>query len=84
MASHVDPKVNDDFIEWTRQMYEHEGIGKVSVTRGKVHDYLAMQFNFDDKGVVKIKMRKYIQKIEEFTYKDKLPKKNAETTTLSF
>ena len=44
MSSHVDPRVNDDFYEWLNAKYgEH---GKVTHKRGKVHDYLGMDFDF--------------------------------------
>ena len=36
MASHVDKKVNDDFLDWANKEYGE--IGKVKASRGKVHD----------------------------------------------
>ena len=73
MASHVDPKVNDHFIEWVKTKYEDKDIGEVKVTRGKEHDYLAMDFDYNTEGVVKIKMVSYIEKmIDEFKYKEEV------------
>ena len=32
MASHIDPKVNNNFIKWVQSKYEDGQIGKVKVT----------------------------------------------------
>jgi hypothetical protein len=44
MSSHVDSKVNDKFEVWLNKMYGAHG--KVKTTRGKIHDYLGMVFDF--------------------------------------
>ena len=44
MGSHVDPKVNDKFLKWLDELYDH--FGEVNATRGAVHDYLGMTFDF--------------------------------------
>jgi hypothetical protein len=44
MSSHVDKKVNDDFEKWLNKTYG--GYGKIKSVRGKVHDYLGMNFDF--------------------------------------
>ena len=60
MSSHINPKVNDDFDEWLQAKYgEH---GKVKAHRGKVHDYLGMIFEYEDKGKVKVDMSKLRKK----------------------
>ena len=61
-ARHVDSKVNDDFLAWTKSKYEHEGIGEVKVTRCKEHEYLAMGFDYSINREAKVKVTKYIQK----------------------
>ena len=61
--SHVDPKVNDQFIEWTNQMYGE--FGEVKATRGKLHDYKGMTLDYQVKGQVLIGMTDYIQKMVE-------------------
>ena len=78
MGSHVSSKVNDNFISWLKRMYEND-IGEVKVTRGNVHDYLAIEFEFDKKnGKVCLRMLKYIKKlIDEFPYQDELSKKHS-------
>jgi hypothetical protein len=58
MASHVNPKINDRFDKWLNEKYGHYGI--VSCTRGKVHDYLGMTFDFSIPGTVKIHMKDYV------------------------
>ena len=51
-------------------MYGEDGIGKVKVTRGKRHDYLAMVLDFTETGVLGLDMRDYInQMILDFPVK---------------
>ena len=60
MSSHIDPKVNDKFEKWLNNMYGK--YGKVKTTRGDVHDFLGMTFEFDKKkGQVKVSMIDYVQ-----------------------
>ena len=68
MSSHINPKVNDDFDEWLQAKYgEH---GKVKAHRGKVHDYLGMIFEYEDKGKVKVDMSSYVKNmLEDFPVK---------------
>ena len=57
--SHVDPKVNDVFIEELCHEYEsifEDGSGEMKVSRGKVHKYLGMTIDFSVKGQCKISM----------------------------
>ena len=66
MSSHVDPKVNDRFLVWLNKMYGH--YGKVVATRGKVHDYLGMVFDFTEPGTLILDMVDYVEKmLEEFS-----------------
>ena len=61
MSSHVDSKVNDEFLKWLNEMYgEH---GEVTATRGKVHDYLGMVLDFRTKGKMIVDMSKYSRKM---------------------
>ncbi len=68
MSSHVNKKVNDEFLEWLNKMYgEH---GKVKATRGKVHDYLGMVFDFSQDGKVIVDMSNYIEAmVDDFPVK---------------
>ena len=58
MCSHVDKKVNDKFEKWLNKKYG--GYGEVQCTRGKVHDYLGMKFDFSVDGYVSLDMCDYI------------------------
>ena len=58
MSSHVKKKVNDQFEAWLNKKYG--AFGKVKTTRGKIHDYLAMKFDFTEKGKVKLDMTKCV------------------------
>ena len=65
MSSHIDPRVNDKFYNWLQRKYGT--LKDVSVTRGKVHDYLGMTFNFENEGEVRISMDDYVARmLEEF------------------
>ena len=65
MSSHVDPRVHDLFTKWLNDTYGQHG--EVKVARGKVHDFLGMSFDFRERGVVKIDMRKYVaDMLEDF------------------
>ena len=68
MSSHINPKVNDNFDKWLQAKYgEH---GKVKAHRGKVHDYLGMIFEYEDKGKVKVDMSSYVKNmLEDFPVK---------------
>ena len=65
LSSHVNPKVNDKFGEWLEKMYgEYK---PVEPTRGKVHDYLGMVFDFREDGVFTVDMKAYVKgMIEDF------------------
>jgi hypothetical protein len=66
-SSHVDPKVNDDFLKWLEMTYGDPKIGQVKAIRGKRHDYLAMNLDYNIPGVVKIDMVDYVKgMIEDF------------------
>ena len=68
MASHVDPKVNDKFLKWLNRMYGK--YGEVKATRGKIHDYLGMTFDFSQPGKVIIDMIDYISTmVDDFSIK---------------
>ena len=64
-ASHVNAKVNDDFLVWLNKKYGT--LAKVTATRGRIHDYLAMILDFTNDGKVIVDMTRYIGKmVEEF------------------
>ena len=50
-------------------MYGDNDIGHVTTVRGKKHDYLAMNLDYSEKGILKVDMKYYIDNmIEEFPY----------------
>jgi hypothetical protein len=57
-SSHKMKSVNDRFEKWLNSKYGD--IRKVTVTRGKVHDYLGMELDYRKRGELKINMTKYI------------------------
>ena len=59
--SHDNPVLVTQFIEWLKMKYEDEEIGKMKASRGKIHDYLGMVFDFSNKGKVKISMKEYVK-----------------------
>ena len=59
LSSHVDPKVNDDFLKWMNDTYG--SLKECKCTRGKIHNYLGMTLDFSKKGKVKIRMDDYVQ-----------------------
>ena len=61
-ASHVNNNEIDNFVKWLEDTYGDE-IGKVKVSRGKVHDYLGMRLDFSSERKVKINMVEYVKKI---------------------
>lgn len=59
MSSHERAEVNTKFGEWLEAMYgEYKA---VKPTRGKVHEYLGMTFDFSEKGVATIDMCSYVK-----------------------
>jgi hypothetical protein len=60
-SSHIDSKVNDDFLSWLEKTYGDRNIGKVKVTTGKCNDYLGMTLNYSTHGQVKIEIIEYIR-----------------------
>ena len=74
MSSHVDSRVNDKFLKGLEQKYGEHGI--VKVTRGKVHKFLGMTFDFCTKGKLKVDMTKYMKKMYE-DFEQKYVLKNA-------
>ena len=68
-ASHVETQVNDEFLDWLNEKYG--SLAKVTATRGREHDYLAMVLQFTADGKVIIDMTRYVEKMVE-DFPDKL------------
>jgi len=70
--SHVDPKANDEMIDWLQDNYEsifEDGSGKMKVCRGKVHTFLGMKLDFRTAGKVIVTMIDYVKEILATFYK---------------
>ena len=68
MSSHMDKKVNDQFLKWLNDKYGKHG--EVKATRGPIHEYLGMRFDFSEKGKVKVDLIDYINSmLDEFSVK---------------
>jgi hypothetical protein len=59
--SHVSEDVNTDIIKRINDKFGKES--PITITRGKVHDYLGMTLDYSEKGKVKIKMMDYVDKM---------------------
>ena len=65
-SSHVDSKVNNQFLEWLKNKHASDNIGEVKVMRKK-HDYLAMTLDYSLPGVLRVDMTKYVKSmIDDF------------------
>jgi hypothetical protein len=57
--SHKSKSVNDKFKKWLNSMYGKHG--KVTATRGRIHDYLGMELDYRKQGELKINMTTYVE-----------------------
>ena len=68
-GSHVDSRVNDNFVIWCKDKYEDPSIKVIKPSRGKVHDYLGITLDYSTPGKVRIYMKDYVKGIiKEFKY----------------
>jgi len=58
MCGMEDKRTNDQFLVWLNKKYGSHG--PVKVTRGHIHEYLGMKFDFSKKGEVAIDMCDYV------------------------
>ena len=58
-SSHVLAEVNNEFEKWLQRKYSEHGI--VKAHNGKIHNYLGMIFNYQERGKDKINMTSYIE-----------------------
>ena len=58
-SSHVDSKVNDKFLDWLNEKYG--SYGKVQAERGKKFDYLGVNYDLSEPGVLKVDMIEYMK-----------------------
>ena len=43
MSSHIDPKVNNEFLQWIKNTFRQ--LREVKMTQGLLHDYLGVTLN---------------------------------------
>jgi hypothetical protein len=64
-SSHINPKVNNNFLAWLKNKYANNKIREIKAVCGKKHNYLAMTLDFTTPGVLKIDMILYVKKMLE-------------------
>ena len=89
-ASHADPKVNDQFIEWCDS--KHGNFGPLTFKRGKIHDCLGMKLDYTEKEKLVVDMRDHVKdmlyghltqiKCNVFLWNDKLLKVDEDISLL--
>jgi hypothetical protein len=62
-SSHIDPKINNEFLKWLKKKYASDKIGEIKAMQGNKHDYLALTLNFLTPGVLKVNMTLYVKKM---------------------
>ena len=60
-SSHIDPKVNDEFLQWIKDTFGQ--LSEVKTTQGPLHDYLGMSLDYSVPGQVSIDMSHYVKKM---------------------
>jgi hypothetical protein len=66
-SSHVNNKVNNQFLQWLEKTYASHDIRHVKAIQGNCHNYLAMILDFSIQGILQVDMTPYIKSmIEEF------------------
>ena len=64
-SSHLDPKVNDEFLQWIKDTFGQ--LGEVKMTQGLLHNCLGMTLDYSEPGQVSINMSHYVKKmVKEF------------------
>ena len=64
-SSHIDPKVNNEFLQWIKDTFGQ--LGEVKMTPGPLHNYLGMTLDYSVPGQVSIDMSHYVKKmVKEF------------------
>ena len=59
-------KLNDPMIKWLRQEYEsiyEDGSGKITISRGMIHEYLGMTLDYTVRGKFQITMIDFLDEV---------------------
>jgi hypothetical protein len=70
-VSHKDPSQVSGFMTWIEKMYG--AIGKVKITRGKIHEYLGMTLDYSRPGKVIVDMSDYVKSMINTFPQEELP-----------
>ena len=73
-VSHANPETVTDFVKWVKDCFAGDNIGILKITRGKLHEFLGMCFNFTTKGVVNITINDFVS-----NYVTTFPRNNDQT-----
>ena len=60
-SPHIDPKVNDEFLQWIKDTFGQ--LGEVKTTQGPLHDYLGMILDYSVPGQVSVYISHYVEKM---------------------
>ena len=59
ILSHEDKEVNDEFNKWLNDTFGK--FKEVTVSRGNIHTFLGMEFDFSDSGKLHVKQTIHVQ-----------------------
>ena len=76
-VSHLNKKEVDHFMKWINDKYGQ--ITQVTVTRGKIHEYLGMKLDYSEPGKLIVDMRDYITTMKEAFPVDELKGKQVKS-----
>ena len=65
-SAHADPKANDRFAAWAEEKHWNKELSRMTVTRGKQHDYLGMTLNFTKRKTLKADATEHGQLEKDF------------------
>jgi hypothetical protein len=64
-SSHVDSKVNDQFLQWLERTYTSDDIGHVKAICCNCHNYLMMILNFSIPGVLQVTQHDPVRQVHD-------------------
>jgi hypothetical protein len=64
-SSHINPKVNNEFLSWLKSTYANDNTGKIKAVRGKRHNYLAMTLDYETPEMLKVNMMAYVKRMTD-------------------
>jgi hypothetical protein len=61
-SSHINLKVNDEFLSWLKSKYASDKISKIKAVQGSIHNYLAITLDFTIPKVLQVNITQYVKK----------------------